>query len=196
MAAIDAAEANRHDRLAADAWGFAAEVAALGRRPEFADWDRRAQAARSRLFAGSRTGSATGGGQQVHPAIARGLGALQAGDRAGAAEAFRGALAEPGLHPLMRAKLQLNLAVVLDGEAQEAAWQTALAAYEDPRIAAPHRAHGADRARRVAVRARALRRGRATRSPLVRRCWRRSRTRRRSATRRCGWRTAGSRSPR
>jgi serine/threonine protein kinase/tetratricopeptide (TPR) repeat protein len=140
LAAIDAAEANRHDRVAADAWGFLAEVAALGRRPEFADWDRRAQAARSRLFAGSRTGSATGGGQQVHPAIARGLGALQAGDRAGAAEAFRGALAEPGLHPLMRAKLQLNLAVVQDGEAQEAAWQAALAAYEDPRISAPHRA--------------------------------------------------------
>jgi len=140
MAAIDAAEANRHDRLAADAWGFLAEVGALGGRREFADWHRRALAASARLVAGSRTGTAAGGGQEVHAAMARGLGALAAGERVAAAEAFRGALAGAGLHPLLRAKLQLNLAVALDGEEKEAAWLAALAAYEDPRIAAPHRA--------------------------------------------------------
>ncbi len=140
MAAIDLAEANRHDRLAADAWGFAAEVAALSGRREFADWHRRALAASARLTAGSRDEIAASGGQQVHAAMARGLGALQAGDRAAAAAAFRAALDEPRLHPLMRGKLQINLAVALDGEAKEAAWIAALAAYEDPRITAPHRA--------------------------------------------------------
>jgi predicted Ser/Thr protein kinase len=141
LAAVDLAEANRHDRLAADAWGFVAEVAALGGREESAAWLRRAEAARLRLTAGSRSDAAESGPQQVHAALTRGLAALRADDAGAAAQAFRGALGEAGLHPLTRAKLQLNLAYALgDGAEADAAWAAALAAYEHPRIAGPHRA--------------------------------------------------------
>ncbi|MBL9105412.1 MAG: serine/threonine protein kinase [Myxococcales bacterium] len=141
LAAIDEAEAVRHDRLAADAWGFLVEVAALTNRVEVAGWQRRAQAARRRLLAGSRSGAAAADDpRRVHPALARGLVALREGDRDAAAAAFREALAGEGLHPLTRAKLQLDLAIALgEGEAAEAAWTAALAAHEDPRVAAPHR---------------------------------------------------------
>jgi serine/threonine protein kinase/tetratricopeptide (TPR) repeat protein len=152
--AVDGAEAHRHDRLAADAWGFLVEVAALTGHPGLDAWERRARAARARLRAAGDRGAlrhlALGGWtpwhthagadpQQVHPGLMRGLVHLHAGESAKAEQAFRAALAEPELHPLMRAKLTLNLAVA-QGPAGGPTFDAALAAYHHPRIGPAHRA--------------------------------------------------------
>lgn len=148
--AIDLAEAHRHDRLAADAWGFWVEIAALSPGLSQASIDaalRRATAAQTRLQRpGQRDlslvlgepvapASAEGDPQRVHPLLMQGLVHLSRKERALADEAFRAALAEPGLHPLTRAKLLHNRAVtvqalkgVSEAEATRA-WDEAVAAF-------------------------------------------------------------------
>ncbi len=153
--AIDHAEAHRHDRLAADAWGFLVEIAALPRsaseRGTLAAWHRRARAAQARLH-GDRNDRADrlaifldehgwtpwrtprqGDPQQVHPLLMQGLVHLRGGEAALAAHSFDDALAETGLHPRTRAKLLLNRAVAVQEQALEAAatraWDEAVAAF-------------------------------------------------------------------
>ena len=153
--AIDHAEAHRHDRLAADAWGFLVEIAALPRsaseRGTLTAWHRRARAAQARLH-GDRNDRADrlaifldehgwtpwrtprqGDPQQVHPLLMQGLVHLRRGEAALAARNFDDALAEPGLHPRTRAKLLLNRAVAVqeqvDEHAATRAWDEAVAAF-------------------------------------------------------------------
>lgn len=148
--AIDLAEAHRHDRLAADAWGFWVETAALS--PEVTEASvqsavRRANAAQTRLerpgqrdlavvfgddaiLAPPRTGADP---QRVHPLLMQGLVHLRRTDFVGAEQAFLAALDEPGLHPLTRAKLLHNRATAIQhrvGEAEATrAWDEAVAAF-------------------------------------------------------------------
>ena len=153
LRAVDLAESQRHDRVAADAWGFLVEVGALPPAAEpatLAGWHRRARAAQARLRGDEFRGHDLGrfldehdwtpwrtprdnDPQQVHPALMRGLVLLNAGDATAAARSFADGLAEPGLHPLTRAKLTLNRAVALQEQVGDAeamrAWDEAVAAY-------------------------------------------------------------------
>jgi len=152
LRAIDLAESQRHDRVAADAWGFLVEVGALppaAPAATLAGWYRRARAAQARLRGEARGHdlarfldehdwtpwrSPRGDDpQQVYPALMRGLVEYNAGDAAAAARSFAGGLAEPGLHPLTRAKLTLNRAVALQEQVGEdeamLAWDEAVAAF-------------------------------------------------------------------
>jgi tetratricopeptide (TPR) repeat protein len=153
--AIDHAEAHRHDRLAADAWGFLVEIAALARTPgerhTLEAWHRRARAARARLH-GDRNDRAdrlaifldehgwtpwrtprAGDPQQVHPLLMQGLVHLREGDAARAARSFDDALTDADLHPRTRAKLLLNRAVAIQEQVGEdaamRAWDEAVAAF-------------------------------------------------------------------
>ncbi len=168
--AIDLAEAHRHDRLAADAWSFWVETAALAEPAlPLATIEaalRRATAAQTRLQRpGQRDLAAVLGEaavvrpgpesdpQRVHPLLMQGLVQLGRKDRVAAELAFRGALAEPGLHPLMRAKLLHNRAVTVQGQdsVSEAeatrAWDEAVAAFRSATWAG-HPSHARARIRR------------------------------------------------
>ena len=167
--AIDLAEAHRHDRLAADAWGFWVETAALANAVPQADIDaalRRALAAQSRLQrTGQRDLAAVLGEaapassrpesdpQRVHPLLMQGLVHLRRKDRVAAEQAFRAALAEPGLHPLTRAKLLHNRAVTVqaqDGVSEAEAtraWDEAVAAFRTATWS-EHPSHARARVRR------------------------------------------------
>ena len=168
-AAIDHAEAHHHDRLAADAWGFLVEIAALSRAvdPGVAEsWLRRARAAQARLRRDGDRGLAeffdshgwtpwrTPAGrdpQQVHPSLMQGLVHLRHGDAPAAARDFQAALAEPALHPLTRAKLLLNRAVAVQESVTEEeatrAWDEAVAAFRAATWS-DHPAHAEARVRR------------------------------------------------
>jgi len=165
--AIDLAEAHRHDRLAADAWSFWVETAALS--PAVAEDVveaalRRATAAQTRLQRpGQRDLAAVLGEsaaprrvaasdpQRVHPLLMQGLVHLRRGESEPAEQAFRAALAEPGLHPLTRAKLLSNRAVAIQERVSEAeatrAWDEAVAAFRTATWAG-HPAHARARIRR------------------------------------------------
>lgn len=148
--AIDLAEAHRHDRLAADAWGFWVETAALS--PEVPEASvqsalRRANAAQARLQRpGQRDLAAVLGEdaimtapraeadpQRVHPLLMQGLVHLRRTEFPAAEQAFLAALDEPGLHPLTRAKLLHNRATAIQHQVGEAeatrAWDEAVAAF-------------------------------------------------------------------
>ena len=168
-AAIDHAEAHHHDRLAADAWGFLVESAALSRDADLATVEaslRRARAAQARLRRDGDRGLAqfldehgwtpwrTPAGtdpQQVHPSLMQGLVHLRQGDQAAAARDFQAALDEPGLHPLTRAKLLLNRAVAVQESVSEEeatrAWDEAVAAFRAATWS-DHPAHAEARVRR------------------------------------------------
>ena len=153
LRAVDLAESQRHDRVAADAWGFLVEVGALppaAAPATLAGWHRRARAAQARLRGDLARGHdlarfldehewtpwrtpRANDPQQVHPMLMRGLVELTGGDAVAAARSFTEGLAEPGLHPLTRAKLTLNRAVALQEQVGDAeamrAWDEAVAAY-------------------------------------------------------------------
>ncbi|MBA3549953.1 MAG: hypothetical protein H0T76_26035, partial [Nannocystis sp.] len=146
--AIDLAEAHRHDRLAADAWSFWVETAALSTAVPQDNVDaalRRATAAQLRLQRpGQRDLAAVLGEsqpapgprsdpQRVHPLLMRGLVDLRREDLVAADRSFRAALADPSLHPLTRAKLLENRAMVVQQQAGDVeatrAWDEAVAAF-------------------------------------------------------------------
>ena len=151
LRAVDLAESQRHDRVAADAWGFLVEVGALPpavAQATLAGWHRRARAAQARLRGDGGRDLARfldehewtpwrtprdHDPQQVHPALMRGLVELRGGDAVAAARSFADGLADAGLHPLTRAKLTLNRAVALQEQVGDAeamrAWDEAVAAY-------------------------------------------------------------------
>ena len=146
--AVDLAEAHRHDRLAADAWSFWVETAALSTTVPQDHVDaalRRATAAQLRLQRpGQRDLAAVLGEsqpapgprsdpQRVHPLLMQGLVHLRRKDLIAAEKAFRAALADPDLHPLTRAKLLLNRAMVVQDQVGDVeatrAWDEAVAAF-------------------------------------------------------------------
>jgi hypothetical protein len=117
LRAVDLAESQRHDRVAADAWGFLVEVGALPPPwPSRRRWRAGTGARVRRRRACAATSSVAtiwarfldehdwtpwrtprdNDPQQVHPALMRGLVLLNAGDATAAARSFADGLADAG----------------------------------------------------------------------------------------------------